>query len=264
MDYQIEEFKDKHIHMKYLKFGNGSKTLVIIPGLCVKSIMLTADTVVQSNSSFAENGFKVYVFDRKENQSYPYSIEQMADDTLYVIEKLNLTNLYLYGHSQGGMIAQAMLIKSKNLFNKAVLSATAARVDEKAKMVFEYWIECAKNHDTKALYTSFANKIFTEEFAKQIKDELEAEAKTVCDFELERFIPNTQNLLEFNSLDRLQLIKTPCFVIGSRGDMIFNYALIDELAKGCKAKSYFYDKASHDACVEEPDFIKRILDFFEN
>lgn len=99
--------------MDFLKFGSGDRNLIIIPGLNVKSILTMADVIVQGNSTFSKNGFSVYVFDRREDAFYPYSIEQMASDTLYVLKELALENLYLYGHSQGEMIAQSMVLQEQ-------------------------------------------------------------------------------------------------------------------------------------------------------
>lgn len=47
----------------------------------------------------------------------PYSIEQMASDTLYVLMELALENLYLYGHSQGVMITQSMVLQEQERIN---------------------------------------------------------------------------------------------------------------------------------------------------
>ena len=50
--------------MDFFKFGSGAKALVILPGLSVQSVMLSAVAVENAYRPLA-NCFTVYVFDRR-------------------------------------------------------------------------------------------------------------------------------------------------------------------------------------------------------
>ena len=66
--------------MDFFKFGRGRKTLVILPGLSVQSVMLSADAIEKAYCSL-ENDFTIYVFDRRKELPPVYSIDDMANDT---------------------------------------------------------------------------------------------------------------------------------------------------------------------------------------
>ncbi len=66
--------------MDYLRFGEGARTLVIIPGLSVQSVMGSAQAIAESYKLLTED-FTVYVFDRRKEIPASYSIDDMARDT---------------------------------------------------------------------------------------------------------------------------------------------------------------------------------------
>lgn len=261
MEYSVEKFASDKCRMGYIRFGSGKKNLIVIPGLNVKSILTMAEVIVQGNGIFADNGFTVYVFDRREDASYPYSIEQMAEDTLHVISTLKLDNLHLYGHSQGGMISQSMVLTEQALFKKVVFSSTVSELNSHSEEVFRNWIRYAKNHDAMGLYEDFERTIFSEAFAKISHQAMLDEAKQVTEEELVKFIPNTENMFSFNVTDRLSEIKTDSFVIGSKADRVFDFELIKKLAEKSHSKSFFFENVGHSPAFETPEYNQRILEF---
>lgn len=251
--------------MRYIRFGAGDKNLIIIPGLNVKSIISMAEIIASGNRIFADSGFTVYVFDRKDNATYPYSIEQMAKDSLEVINGLKLNNIYLYRHSQGGMIVQSMMLQAPGLFKKAVFSSTVSRLNNNSQKLFNDWIGFAKNHDAAGLYANFEKTIYSKSFAQIVHKAMTDEAKIVTGDELSRFIPNTQNMFDFDVTDQLSKIKIKTFVIGSKADRVFDYQLINELAEnipGCK--SYFFENVGHSPAFETPEYNQRIVEFLNS
>ena len=262
MDFSIEQFKDVACQMEYIKFGDGDKKLVIIPGLTVISITRTASLIYDANRLFAQNGFTVYAFDRRSDVSYPFSVADMAGDTLYVMKKLGLSNCFLYGHSQGGMISQHMLLKEPSIFRKAVLSSTVSRLNENAEKVFRNWIDKAAQHDARSLYESFIYYFVSDKFAEVIRKAFYEEADTVTDRELDEFIGHVRNMFEFNVKDSIGRIEAPTLIIGSKKDRVFDIALLQEVAAIKNCESYFYEDGGHCTSLEYPDFNQRLIDFF--
>ncbi len=248
--------------MKYVKVGEGGKPLVVIPGLCVKPVSLTPEVIELSFPKLVAQGYTVYSLDRREDAPLEYSLDSMALDSLYVIEKLGIKKSYLYGHSQGGMIAQLMLLLKPELFLKAVLSSTTSKVSAATEKLFNALIELAERKDTKELYTKFGEKIYSESFLKYVLMQLMEEASKVTDSELERFVYNTRNMLGFDVKDRLSRIKTPSLVITSKADQVFNYNEALELAKAIHAEVLLYESAGHSYQFECKDWEQRMIDFF--
>ncbi len=262
MEYTTEIYKDEKLAMRYIKFGSGHLNLVIIPGLVVRSIMETPGEMANTNSLFANFGFTVYIFDRKQDPAYPYSIEEMAEDTLYVIKKLGLEKPFLYGHCQGGMIILKMLSMAPGFFKKAAISSSSARLSANSKAQMQSWIDCARAHDVRALYEIYNNTLFSERVKPLVKRFLDIEASKVTVEELERMIPNTESMFDFDATEDLPKITTPCFVIGSQNDQLIDFEFMEEMAKGLHAESFFYFKSGHNAGTDKEDFYQRIALFF--
>ena len=261
-DYSAEKFVSDKCRMDFLKFGSGDRNLIIIPALNVKSILTMADVIVQGNSIFSKNGFSVYVFDRREDASYPYSIEQMASDTFYVLKELALENIFLYGHSQGGMLAQSMVLQEQERINKVIFSSTVSHLNGNAKAVLTKWIDFAQHSDVQGLYDDFEKTIFSEGFARIAHQAMMDEVKTVTDDELRNFIPHTENMFSFDVTDKLEKIKTDSFVIGSKADKVFDYELVKELAEKSHSKSFFFENADTVLLLNPQNIIRGFLIFF--
>ncbi len=66
MSIEIKKVVFQGAEIEYFKYGEGDRTLVVLPGLAVKSVLLYKDMVADALSLFGE-GFEVYVFDRRLN-----------------------------------------------------------------------------------------------------------------------------------------------------------------------------------------------------
>lgn len=109
MGIRIETVKTERFSMDFFRFGKGEKTLVILPGLSVQSVMGAADAVAGAYRSLTDH-FTIYVFDRRAELPASYSVRDMARDTAEAFRALGLKKVCLFGASQGGMIALALAI----------------------------------------------------------------------------------------------------------------------------------------------------------
>ena len=64
MGIKIETVKTEDFSMDFFRFGEGERTLVILPGLSVQSVMGAADAVAEAYRSLTDR-FTIYVFDRR-------------------------------------------------------------------------------------------------------------------------------------------------------------------------------------------------------
>ena len=65
----IKTISNNSFSMEYLKFGHGKKTLLIIPGLSIQSVIASADAIEEAYMPLTDE-FTIFLFDRrKELQS---------------------------------------------------------------------------------------------------------------------------------------------------------------------------------------------------
>ena len=143
MAISVSSVKTDLFTMDYFRFGTGSRTMVILPGLSIQSVIPSAELVAQAYQSFARD-YTVYVFDRRKDLPPSYSIGEMAKDTVIAIQTLGLTDIYLFGASQGGMIAQVIAIRFPGLVHKLVLGSSACHIGEETPEAVAQWILLAR------------------------------------------------------------------------------------------------------------------------
>ena len=267
MSIQIETVRTERFSMNYFRFGRGDKTLVILPGLSIQSVMGAADAVAAAYQSL-EDSYTIYVFDRRAELPSPYTVRDMARDTAEAFAALGLRKVCLFGASQGGMIALVLAVEHPELVGKMVLGSSSAHVQQAQYRVIEDWVRLAKAGDREGLYLAFGREIYPPEVFKQYRDTLIAAAATVTDAELSRFIILAEGIKDFNVSDELEKIRCPVLALGVYEDAVLDSDATMEIAEKLDDRPdfrlYLYVGYGHAAFDTAPDYRQRILSFFES
>ena len=147
LNMQVGTVKTDAFTMDYFRFGEGTKTLVILPGLSVQSVMGSADAVAEAYRPLTKD-FTIYLFDRRKDLPPVYSVQEMAQDTAAAIDALGLDRVSIFGASQGGMMALHIAIAHPALVEKLILVSTAASVTDTLAQSVEKWVKLAQEGDT--------------------------------------------------------------------------------------------------------------------
>lgn len=257
----IQCVKTNGFEMEYLQFGRGKKTLVIIPGLSIKSVLLSADAIESAYAGFTEE-FTVYLFDRRKETGGRYKIKQMARDTIAAINALGLKNIYLFGTSQGGMICQFIAALEPQLVKKMILGSSACSVKFSKDAAPVLWIDYAKKGDVPALVNSFVDLCYSKATADACRAAVLEAHKDVTPEELKKFIVLAKGTKGFSSVRALKKIKCPVFVIGSKADKVLGGGSSEMLAQNLGCKLFMYEDFGHAVYDEAPDYKQKMLEFF--
>ncbi|MBQ7274246.1 MAG: alpha/beta hydrolase [Clostridiales bacterium] len=252
--------------MNYMKFGCGSKTMVIVPGLSVDSVMKYADAVAGAYAPMTED-FAVYLFDRRSDLPSTYSIQDMADDTAAAISKLGLKDIYLFGASQGGMISMVIALDHPELVSKLILGSTAARVDqEHFSGAITHWINLAAAKDAEGLYLSFGEALYPPEVYEQSKDVLKQCAAGVTEDDMARFVILAKGISGFDVSSRVKGISCPVLVLGSEDDKVLggdaSREIYEVLSSRADCDIHMYTGFGHAVYDLAPDYKERMTEFF--
>ncbi len=244
-----------------IRFGRGPKKLLMIPGLRLSSIVGSAKTLAWYYKIFSSE-YTVYMFDRKNPVVPGCTIHDLAEDVNEVMDKLDLNDVYLFGASQGGMIAQDLAINHPDKVRKMVLGVTASRPNDTIKAVMEQWIQMARESGLSAVAKDYVYKGFSEDYIRKYKLFMPLAMRMQAFMPVENFIILARACLTGNTYDRLSEIKCPVLVLGGGRDKVVTGEASREIADKLKCECYIYDKLSHEAYNEAGDFNKRIYDFF--
>ena len=262
----IERVECQDLAMDFFRFGTGARTMVILPGLSVQSVMGSADAVAQAYDALAQD-YTIYLFDRRETLPDVYSVEEMARDTAEAMKALGLKDTYLFGASQGGMMALVIAIEYPELVKKLVLGSTSAHVLPEQFRSIERWIALAEANDPVGLYLSFGEQIYPPAVFAQFREALIAAGKTVTAEELRRFITLARGIEGFDVSNRVAEIQCPVLAIGVFEDAVLDADATMEIAEKLDLKPdfrlYLYTGYGHAAFDTAPDYRERIKRFFE-
>lgn len=260
---EIKTLKLTRFEMDYFTFGSGEKTMVILPGMGLKSVMGSADEVAADYKIF-DKEYTVYVFDRIKNMPDTYTVFDMAHDTAEAFDRLGLCGIYLFGMSQGGMMAQVIAARHPSLIEKAVLGSTHYRPSEVSDRVFSHWIELSREKDARKTAAGMIDLIYTKGFLERYRELILGLYENTTDEEFRRFGIMAKACLDFDFSDEIGNIRCPAFVIGAGDDKVMPGNESEETAKAVGCECYIYEGYAHAVCDEAPDYKERIFDFFED
>lgn len=261
----INEVLFNNKKMNYFKFGMGSKIMVMIPGLSVKSVM-EAENIIINDYKLLTKDFTIYCFDRIEEPKEGYTIKDMAIDMLSVIKLLGLKDIYLFGASQGAMIGFNMILLDETLFKKFIVASSCTKVDDFINSKIKEFINYAKNYEKKELFLGFSKLIYPDEIYLKYENYLTDIIPSITNIELDKFVILAKTIINFDIFDLVKDINIPILFVHDKLDKLININNVYAFLKTYKYKSnftsYFYEGYGHALYDLALDFKKIILDYF--
>ena len=250
----------------YVTFGTGNQPLVIIPGLgdglqTVKGMAMPFSITYRV---LAER-YKIYVFSRINELRQGYTTRDMAADVAEAMETLNLDTAYVMGISQGGMIAQWLVVDFPERVQRLILTVTTAKPSQLARERIEYWQKLSQSGNFKHLMLDIAKHSYTQKSYQKwrllynvmgifghIKDKQRIDIQSV-------------SCLKHDSLDFLEKINCPTLIIGAEKDDVLGVDGSLGLHQHIKdSQLTILPECGHALYEQNKDFQKRVLVFLES
>ena len=194
-----------------------------------------------------------------------YSVDQMTDDLLRLMDHLKIESAHLVGHSTGGAIGQTLALKHPQRLKRMVLFATW----DKADFFFRHLFSVRRDLLTKVgkeAYVKGATLFLYPPWwiRKNEKMIAEREALTIRNFPpVEVVASRIDGIVAFDRSAELGRIKTPTLVLCAKDDAITPAYFSEELARKIPgAKLEILPEGGHCASEAVPDIFNRaVLDF---
>lgn len=261
MDYIVDTVKTDDFEMPYLKFGEGQKNMIIIPGISLRPLTISPTSIVEAFSDFTSD-YTVYLFDRKKNKQKPYYVENMADDTLKAIKTLGIKDLYAYGASQGGQILMYMNIKYPKLFKKNVWASTCFYINGSCLDLFDKLNEYVEERNPRSLVSYMTRAIYSKDFCNNYLDSLVNAYRDLSIEEMDEFATIIDKNDRIYLLDDLDKVKAKTMIVASKQDTVYGYEPSLHMTLKMNCDCVIYDEYSHAVYDEAPDFRERMKKFF--
>ena len=191
-----------------------------------------------------------------------YSIEDMADDQVTAMQKLEIGRAAVLGVSQGGMIAQCIAIRHPDVVERLILAVTAPYANKVVSDAVSSWIDMVNRGDHRALMVDTAEKMYSEGYLKKNRKYFPLIARFTKPSTYDRFLKNANAILRFDVRSELSKISCLTLILSGSDDKTVGNDAPGELKSGIVGSELFvYEGLGHGAFEEAKDFYDRVLAF---
>ena len=162
-----------------------------------------------------------------------YSVAQMADDALQLIDALGYDKVHWCGHSTGGAMGQVLAIEHPDRIDRLVLSATWAKTDAFFRRLFEVRALTLKELGPEAYLKSSALALNMPSWVRDHDADLvAAEAKAAETIPIpEIVLSRIAAIVAHDRREQLQKVRAPTLAICARDDTVTPLYFTEELVR---------------------------------
>jgi 3-oxoadipate enol-lactonase len=187
----------------------------------------------------------------------PYTIDQMAEDTIGLLDAIDLTSVHIAGHSMGGQIALELALACPGRVKSLILLSSCAKMDERGRTVIELWGDFPKLLDPATAIRLSLPWIYTARFYATPG----AIDEVIKEILANPFPPSASGIYQqsraitsYDASARLREIKCPTLVIVGDEDILGGLSLSADLAHHIPGGQLVVLKqAAHGLLTESPE-----------
>ncbi|MEE9378603.1 MAG: alpha/beta hydrolase [Candidatus Lokiarchaeia archaeon] len=263
----MPKIKVNDINIYYESHGDGFP-LIMIFGLSVCLKVWDAPLI-----SAVSKRFKTILFDNRgagqtDIPEGEYTIKMMADDTVGLMDALNIECANVLGFSMGGIIAQELALNYPEKVEKLILWSSACggrKTIPPLLAAYKFLFGAIEGLTPERMAKSTIPLIFTKEFIKNnpeyITDKIQRILK--CRIPYSSYVRQIKALINGNTCRRLKKLNTPTLIMQGKEDIIDppkNGEILAELIPN--AKLVLFEKSAHAIFPHEPElFLKTLFEF---
>lgn len=247
----------------YISFGRGKIPLVLIPGL--------GDGLTTVKGKAAMGGlmfrpyaarFRVYMFSRKRELEPGADTASMAEDLAAVLDSLSLSDCYVAGVSQGGMIAQHLAARRPDLVKRLVLVVTVPRANHILRANVERWMTLARRGKGRQLMIDVTEQAHPERYLKKLRFSYPFMGLVSSVKDRERFLIQANSCLNHDATEVLDRIQAPTLVVAGDEDRTLGVEGSLELSRTIPdSRLCIFSGQGHAVYEDSSEFDRRVLSF---
>ncbi|MGH7391220.1 MAG: 3-oxoadipate enol-lactonase [Candidatus Rokuibacteriota bacterium] len=192
-----------------------------------------------------------------------YSLGQLADDALALLDALKIRRTHWLGLSMGGMIGQTLALKAADRFASLVLADTSSRVPPEAKATWQERIKTAETQGMDPIVEPTIGRWFTAPFRERGEDVVDRVRAMIRGTNPRGYAGCCHAISMLNLTDRLGAIKLPTLVVVGEEDQGTPVAAARTIHEGIKGSELVViPSAAHLSNLEQPEvFTKAVTGF---
>ena len=189
-----------------------------------------------------------------------YTLAQMADDALGLLDVLKVERTHFVGLSMGGMIGQHLALKAPQRIDRLVLADTVCRFPPEAQALWPERIRIPTDPGTAAMAAPPLARWSTAPYRAAQAEVMARITALIGATSGQGVCGGGQAIPRMDTLDRLHQLNTPTLVIVGEQDIGTPPAMSQEIAAAIPdARLEIIADASHLSNIEQADAFNRLL-----
>jgi 3-oxoadipate enol-lactonase len=148
----------------------------------------------------------------------PYSLDELGDDVVAMLDVLDIERVHWVGLSMGGMIGQNLALRYPERLSALVLCDTTSRIPEQARLIWDERIAVAEKSGMKPLCGETMERWFTPPFLDKDGPELRSIRGQFLETPTSGYVGCCQAIRELDYTGRLSAISLPVHLIVGADD----------------------------------------------
>ena len=258
----MPSFTSNNVQINYQTFGDTSK-----PAIVFSNSLGTNYSMWQAQIDAFESDFFVICYDTRghgasEAPQGPYSIEQLGQDVIHLLDHLNVEKAVFCGISMGGLTGQWLAIHYPNRFYKVVVCNTAAKIGQE-----NAWRDRAtsvRSQGLEPIASTAASRWFTEGFVAKNPDVVATLSANLGTGSAEGYASCCEALAVADLTEQIKSIIIPILVIAGRQDPVTTVEDGQFILNQIPNAELFAINASHISNIEAAIEFNQIVRSFIN
>ena len=243
--------------------------LVLVMGIGYDSSLWTLQQVPELSTRFGVVLLDNRDAGRSSRTDHPYTIADMADDVVGLLDALEIQRTHLLGLSMGAMIGMEFALRHADRLDRLVLAGPGAAPARSAVDPISIWNWVKANDPGGAVFGAQQfTWLFSSTFLRNrqaVQDTITLLASNPNPVEPEAYDRQAQAYLQFDAIDRLGVITAPTMVIVGEQDLLTPPWVAREVADGIPGARFELvtgDGSSHLLPLERPDDFNTLVTNF--
>ena len=212
------KIKANGIHMNYELAGKEDAPVVVLGHSLVSSLVMwqpQIDTLSQR--------YRVLCYDTRghggtDASAPPYTLEQLGEDALSLLDALGIDVVHWVGLSMGGMIGQCIALNYPERLKSLSLCDTAAIIPKEADPVWQERIDLVRREGMTPLVQSTLERWFTPPYLALNPPMVDVIRRHILSTPVDGCVGCSEAIRGLNYLDRLSEIRVPTLIMVGEDD----------------------------------------------
>ena len=195
---------------------------------------------------------------RSQTTPAPYSIPQLADDAVALLDALKIDKVHFIGLSMGGMIGQQLGARYPERVYSLSLCDTASEMPPRS--LWEERFEIARKEGISGLVDGTIKRWFTAPFIERAPQDIAKVRQMISGTEVEGYIGCASAVRDMAQTTMLLKIKAPTLILTGRQDpacTVDQAIVLNRMIDG--SKMIILEEAAHLSNIEQPEAFNRTV-----